>query len=139
MNEVMRKGPIWDLQKLMLKLPQLELPTEHFFANGMYLRHIWVPRGMTIIGRVHKQEHFAICALGHFGISDGIRSFEMFAGDVKVSPPGSKRIGYAIVDSVFITVHRVSQSTDLEAIEDEISEIDPASPFGVGNELKRLK
>jgi hypothetical protein len=138
MNEVMRKGPIWDLQKMMLKLPQLELPTEHFFADGMYLRHVWRPRDTLIVGRVHLKEHFLICALGHVGISDGRGQFELRSGDVRVSQPGTKRSTYALADSILITVHRVS-STDLEAIEAEISETDPASPFGVGNALKRLK
>jgi hypothetical protein len=138
MNEVMRKGPIWDLQRMMLKLPQIQLPTEHFFADGMYLRHVWRPRDTLIVGRVHLKEHFLICALGHVAIFDGRGKFELREGDVRVSSPGVKRSTYAVTDSILITIHR-AEGTDLEKIEAEISEVDPDSPFGVGNELKRLK
>ena len=133
---VVKDNPIWELQRVMLQMPQVEVPTEHFFANGMYLRHVWRPKSMTIIGRVHRQEHFVICALGCIAISDGVKSFEMRAGDVRVSQPGTKRITHALEDSVLITVHKVSQTADLEAIEAEISFDEPDSAFGVGNVLK---
>jgi hypothetical protein len=136
MSAVAKDNPIWALQATMLRMPQTEVPTEHFFANGMYLRHVWRPKGMTIVGRVHKQEHFAICALGRIAISDGYTASVVCAGDVRVSKPGTKRITYALEDSVLITVHKVS-SQDLETVEAEISEIDPDAAFGVGNELKR--
>lgn len=129
------RDSVWKLQSEMLKMPQIEVPTEHYWANGMYARHVWRPKGMTIVGRVHKQEHFCICALGKLMLSDGVTPMLIEAGVVLVSRPGTKRVTYALEDSILITIHRVT-STDLAEAEAEISEEEPEGAFGLGNVLK---
>ena len=43
------------LQAEMVKMPQVELQTEHFFVPGMYCRRVFRPAGTLIVGKVHKQ------------------------------------------------------------------------------------
>jgi len=52
------------LQAEMVKAPQADLKTEHYFSGGMYCRKLSRPAGTLIVGKVHKQDHFFMCAVG---------------------------------------------------------------------------
>ena len=52
------------LQREMSKMPQAELETEHYFSGGMYCRKLIRPAGTLIVGKVHKKDHFFLCAKG---------------------------------------------------------------------------
>ena len=123
------------LQEAAAKLPQLELETRHHFADGMYCRELFRPAGCTIVGKVHKKEHFYIVVSGEVTIvGDGKRE-RVKAPRVFVSKPGTKRAVYAHVDSVCITVHR-TDSLDLNEIEEELIERDDTALFDAQNKLK---
>lgn len=128
-----------DIQRLkavMLKYEQAELKTEHFFANGVYLRMLYVPATCMIVGKIHKSEHLFVLAQGKMTIArDGLRkTFE--APAVIVSQPGVQRAGYAHEDCVCMNIHRTDK-IDLEEVEAELLEYDPESPYLPGNVLKR--
>ena len=126
------------LQSAMLNLPQLELETEHYFADGMYCRWLFRPAGCTIVGKVHKREHFYIVVSGEVTISgDGIPE-RVKAPRIFVSKPGTKRAVYAHEPSVCITVHR-TDSRDLDEIERELIEEDPMALFDAHNRVKPLE
>jgi hypothetical protein len=126
---------IEDLQAAAAKLPQCELLTEHFFADGMYCRSLFRPADTLIVGKVHKAEHFYIIASGTVTIvGDGYR--ETVTGPkVIVSKPGTKRAVYAHTDATTMTVHRTDE-TDLEKIEAELIEEDESACFNAYNQLK---
>ena len=123
------------LQREMLKLPQLELETRHYFADGMYAREVFRPAGCLIVGKVHKKEHFYIVTKGRIRVTtdDGVKEFA--APSVIVSQPGTKRAVLAMEDSVCMTVHRTMKKS-LKNVERELVEDDEISPFGIGNKLK---
>ena len=52
------KEQIGRLQEEVSKLPQTEPLTEHYFSNGMYCRKMFMPAGMLLVGKAHKQDHF---------------------------------------------------------------------------------
>lgn len=128
---------ILTLQAELSKLPQVELETEHHFADGMYARVVRRPKGTTIVGKVHKKEHFYIVTKGAVRVSDGETWNDYRAGDVIVSRPGTKRAVFALEDSICMTVHRTNKR-NLEKIERELVVDDPTALFGPGNKLKRL-
>lgn len=122
----------------MLQHRQMELPTKHHFADGMYCRELFRPKDTTIVGKVHKREHFYIVLSGEVTIvGDGKRE-RVRAPRIFVSAPGTKRAVYAHEDSICITVHRTFE-TDLEAIERELVEPDETSLYGPGNVLRALE
>lgn len=124
------------LQAAMLTMPQIELSTSHFFADGMYARVLPRPKGCTIVGKVHKREHFYIVAKGRVAVymDDGeAKIYE--AGSVIVSKPGTKRAVHALEDSICMTIHR-SDETDLDKLEAELIEPDETALFDAEN--KRL-
>jgi hypothetical protein len=119
------------LQAEMVKMPQAELPTEHFFADGMYCRLLFRPAGTLIVGKVHKKEHLYIICSGTVEIA-GVG--EITGPRVFVSQPGTKRAVLALTDATCLTVHR-TDNKDLDAIEAELIEDDALALFDSHNRL----
>lgn len=132
-----QRGKVNRLQAEMLKFEQVELPTDHYFADGMYARVIARHAGVLIVGKVHKREHFYIVTKGRIQVTtdDGVR--EIAAPAVIVSKPGTKRAVLAMEDSVCMTVHRTDK-TDLDEIEAELIEPDGTALFDAYNRPKEL-
>lgn len=135
-NQVSREQ-IDRLQSEMVKMPQAELVTEHFFSPGMYCRRVYRPAGTLIVGKVHKEPHFFLCAKGEIiaWTENGMKKLQ--AGDVVESKPGTKRVTLATMDSIGITIHKTDK-TDLDEIEAELVEPDDMALFGTGNKLKEI-
>jgi quercetin dioxygenase-like cupin family protein len=125
----------WALQAALLEMPQFEPPTEHIFHGGMYCRKVSIPAGCTLVGKVHKQEHFFAVASGTVCVTtdDGAQLLSGFT--LLTSYPGTKRAIHAVSDSVFMTFH-ATDATDVEQAEQALVEEDAASPFALGNKLK---
>jgi len=117
-------------------LPQAQgLITEHYFSDGMYCRKLIRPAGTLIIGKVHKKDHFFLCAKGEIiaWSESGMRHLK--AGDVICSKPGTKRVTYAITEAIGITFHRTDK-TNLDEIEEELIEPSEIALFDSANNLK---
>ena len=125
------------LQSVMLQMPQVELPTEHYFADGMYCRFLPRKEGVLIVGKVHKKEHLYIVASGTVAVTTDEGVQEITGPRVLVSRPGTKRAVLALTDAVCMTVHR-TENTDLDEIERELIEPDDSALFNAQNELKEI-
>ena len=140
--EVLKASPVasvLDLQRAMAELPQIDLETRHYFADGMYCREVARPAGALIVGKVHKREHFYMVVQGAVAvIQDGAERKVYHAPAVIVSKPGTKRAVLALEDSVCLTVHRTDK-TDLADIEAELIEPDDTALFGPDNRRKALE
>lgn len=142
MNDILEKiipskEQIEKLQAEMVKMPQAELKTEHYFSEGMYCRKLIRPSGTLIVGKVHKKAHFFLCAKGEIiaWTESGMKTLK--AGDIIESQPGTKRVTYAISDAIGITVHKTDK-TDLDEIEAELIEPDETALFDSSNKLKQF-
>lgn len=129
------KEQIERLQSEMAALPQAELVTEHSFSPGMYLRKVYRQAGTLIVGKVHKEPHFFLCAKGEIIAWTETGMQHLYAGDVVESKPGTKRVTLAVTDAIGITIHRTDK-TDLDDIETELIEPDTAALFDSSNKLK---
>ena len=123
------------LQAEMVKLPQAELLTEHYFSDGMYCRKLFRPAGTLIVGKVHKKDHFFLCASGEIIAWSEKGMVTLRAGDIIESKAGTKRVTLAVEDSIGITFHRTDK-TDLDEIEAELIEPEAAALFDAFNKLK---
>jgi len=135
-NIIPSREQIEQLQAEMVKMPQAELQTEHYFSeSGMYCRKVFRPAGTLIVGKVHKHHHLFLCAMGEIiaWTENGMKRLK--AGDVVESKPGTKRVTLAVTDAIGMTVHRTDK-TDLDEIEAELVELDETSMFDSGNNLK---
>ena len=124
---------ITKLEDFMRSLPQAELHTEHYFADGMYCRLLERKAGTLIVGKQHKREHFYIVAKGKVQVGKDIYE----AGTVIISKPGTKRAVLALEDSICLTVHR-TKKRNLDQIEKQLIEPDTKALFDAENKLKEL-
>jgi hypothetical protein len=100
------------------KLPQVELPTKHYFSKGVYGREIVMPKGILVIGKIHKFNTMNVISSGEVSVLsiDGVKRFK--APYTFVSSPGAKRVIYAHDDVTWTCFHGTHE-TNVEKIEDE--------------------
>lgn len=125
------------LQAEMVKVPQADLKTEHYFSGGMYCRKLIRPAGTLIVGKVHKKDHFFMCAAGEIIAWSEKGMVTLRPGDIIESKAGTKRVTLAVSDSIGVTFHRTDK-TDLDEIEAELIEPDETALFDSQNRLKVL-
>lgn len=121
------------LQAELAKLPQLVMEAKHYFVKGMYARELHIPAGTTLIGKVHKTEHFFMLLSGDMTLwtEEGMRRVQ--APYIARAMPGIKRVGFAHSDSVCANVH-ATEFTDLEQIEEQLVEKEDLSMITSGLE-----
>jgi hypothetical protein len=129
------------LQDELLKLPQYEPKTQHYFANGMYLRTLWSPAGSRIVGAVHKTEHFYAVLTGHVQVATDEGVIELNANrdgpQILVCPVGTKRAVSVIEDAWRMNVHLNPKNiTSVDELELELIEHEERSAFLPGNKTK---
>ena len=134
-NKIPTREEIERLQSEMAKMPQPELETEHYFSGGMYCRKLIRPAGTLIVGKVHKKDHFFMCAQGQIIAWSEKGMVTLNAGDVLCSKAGTKRVTLAVTDAIGITFHKTSK-TNLDKIEKELIEPDELALYDSANKLK---
>jgi len=101
------KPQIEELQQALSTMPQATtMVTSHYFADGMYCRKLFRQAGTLIVGKEHKMSHFFICAMGEIKVWTEKGVITLKAGDIVETMPGTKRVTYAVTDSIGITVHK---------------------------------
>jgi hypothetical protein len=110
---------IQKFEQCLRKLPQLEIAPTHHFADGLYAREILIPAGCMLTGKIHRGEHLNFLMQGDITVwtEEGMKRLQ--APAVIVSKPGTKRVGYAHEDTIWVTVH-ATHETSLEALESEL-------------------
>ena len=106
-----------NLAKELAKNP-IDAPVKHNFSEGVYVREIFMPKGMLIIGKVHKTRHLNILQSGRCTVWTPLRRFQVVGPCTFESFEGEQKIVYMHEDTVWSTVH-VTDETDLAKIEDK--------------------
>lgn len=105
------------LERKMAKLPQVELQLQHYFKNGMYARVVHVPKDTMICGKIHSTGTVGVLAKGSMAVHGEDGETKIVASPyIHTAEPGFKRVGLALEDVVWVTIHR-TDSTDLDQIE----------------------
>ena len=133
MNQSLIKKPdsaemrdaIFRLEAELEKLPQVEIEYVHRFTPGLYTREMRVPAGVMCTGAIHKTEHISIFLEGRMIVPDSNGgSMEIVAPIVETAQPGIKRVGVALEDVRWLTVHP-TELTDVDEILELIVTNDP--------------
>lgn len=111
------RDKVFAIEAEMKKQPQLELEVKNHFCNGVYARELFIPKNVIIVGKIHKYQNLNMLVKGRLMVSIDDNITEVNAPFVVVSPAGTKRIVYAIEDSIWITIHRTDE-LDLNKIEE---------------------
>lgn len=104
------------LESQMLTAEQVEIEPVHYFAHGVYAREITIPAGTLLTGKIHRQSQINIISKGHISIRTEEGVIDVHAPATVVSPPGTKRIGYAHTETVWTTISG-TEETDVDKLE----------------------
>ena len=96
---------ILELQELVASGEQLDVPMTHHHSDGIYLREMFIPKGVVAVGKIHATRHLNI-------ILSGTCTVWSVHGKVKLTGPcvfeslaGMKKVAYAHTDVRYMTVH----------------------------------
>ena len=111
MEELSEISAIDRIEAEMANLPPVELPLEHFFTSGLYVRKIFMPANSFVVSMKHKTTHPFFILKGKVAVlkesSDG--GFEQEAiyhgGDMGITKPNTKRFLWNLEDTTWVTCH----------------------------------
>lgn len=110
------KVAIAEVEKDLLKMPQVACPVVHRFGPGIYMREVRVPAGTLTIGHHQNFEHQNLFLQGRVTIlNDDGSTTELKAPMSFVGKPGRK-IGFIHEDMVWLNIYATNE-TDVEKLE----------------------
>jgi len=92
---------------------------QHRFADGVYSREYFMPRGFVGTSKMHGRKNFFVLLSGHITIWSREGKKEYHAPEILITIPGTRRIIKAHEDSTIATFHGTHE-TDIEKIEEEV-------------------
>ena len=96
-------------------------PVKHTFSDGIYVREMFIPKGMMLVGKIIKQTHHIFLMSGKIAIITEEGEKIMEGPCSIVAKGGTKRVGYALTDVVWINVHpNTTDTQDLDKLEKEV-------------------
>jgi len=96
-----------------------EFKTDHYFSDGVYCRQIFLPKGVFVVGKIHRTSHLNIISTGdvtvrtQYGI-DRLKGPCTFKSEV-----WTQRAVLAHEDTIWTCVHP-TELTDVDEIEADI-------------------
>lgn len=109
------------LATVLAAAPQIDIPVEHFFAPGMYVRKCTIQAGAYVIGKKHRHRHPTMLVKGEATINTDAGMVRISAPHIWISQEGAQRALYTHSECEFVTVHLNPDDTqDLEAIEADV-------------------
>ncbi len=114
-------------------------PLKHTFADGLYIREIFMPKGQIVSTGIHKVEHPYFVQKGDVSVltDEGIKRVK--APYNGITKPGTKRLIYMHEDSVWITVHATNKSKVEDVLNDVIAKDFDDPDISIESMKKQLK
>lgn len=122
----------------LMQQPQVEIPLQHFFAQGVYARQGVIKKGTLLIGAIKKISHINIITSGDISIFTEEGEQRITGPATMVSAPGTKRVGYAHEDTVWTTIIGTDQ-TEVEKVEEQVLAKTYEDYLAYCNQLKALE
>mgnify|MGYP003134834161 FL=1 len=98
-----------------------QMPIDHFFMDGVYIRKMTMYQGYIVIGAIHKHRHMCFLLEGHLSVASSSGIKEYIAPCYIISEPGEKRILYAHKDSHWYNTHKNPDNIeDVQELEKQI-------------------
>jgi hypothetical protein len=94
-------------------------PLKHSFADGIYVREIFIPAGIVLTGKIHRHAHPNFLMKGEVEVFTESGGMETLVAPLSmISKAGTKRVVKTLTDTVWITVHHNPDNiTDTDKIE----------------------
>ena len=96
-------------------------PLKHTFADGIYIRQMDMKADSMVVGAIHNHLHAWFLLTGKLAVITEDSVEEFIAPCYVLATPGSKRVIYAIEESIFVNIHKNPNNIkDIKKLEDEI-------------------
>ena len=115
-SDIAMRDKVAHLEAVMREGPTVEIEVRHHFSKGVYAREIFIPKGTVLVGKIHKHENLNIISQGDISVLTENGMERLKAPFTLVSPPGTKRAGFAHEDTVWLSIHGTDE-TDVDKIE----------------------
>lgn len=119
------------IEEEMKKLPQVDIPKTHYFANGLYAREINIKKGTLLIGKMHKFSQINTVSKGDISVLTENGWKRMKAPFTFESPAGIKRAGYAHEDTTWTTYCGTKET--------EVDKMDEVLTIGTYQDYLKIK
>ena len=97
------------------------IPIQHFFMDGVYIREMTMFEGTVVIGAIHKTLHMCFLLKGSLTVADENGVKDYIAPCKIIATPGVKRVLYANEDSVWYNTHKNPSNTeDVSKLEEDL-------------------
>jgi hypothetical protein len=93
------------------------LPVKHYKCGNVYAREIFIPKGVIVVGKIHRHSHLNIISQGAVQVVTEFGYNRYVAPFTFVSEVGTKRVVCADADTIWTTIHESDKNT-LEEIEE---------------------
>jgi len=92
--------------------------TDHFFAPGIYLRTLFIPKGFMLVGKYHKEERLTILLKGKLSLVAHDNTRLVCEAPYIFLAGVGKKAGYAAVDSWIANIFpNPTDERDLDKLE----------------------
>ena len=118
MTQVVTRSRVEELEREILRAPQVDLNTTHCLNGGVYARTIFIPAGTILTGATHKKDHINV-VMGDITVTTDDGPKRLTGYQVIPTKAGSKRAGIAHADTYWTTICP-TELTDVEEIENEL-------------------
>lgn len=115
-RKLRRQQQILAIEATCKKQEQVDVLVEHFFANGVYARQMYLPAGVLAVGKLHKFENICVVSKGVVRVTTDEGFDVITAPATFVGKAGVKRVLLALEDTIWTTFH-TSIDDDLDKIE----------------------
>ena len=96
-------------------------PLKHTFADGVYVRQMDMQADSMVVGAIHNHLHVWFLLTGHLMVITEDTTEEFIAPCYVLATPGSKRVIYAMEDSIFVNIHKNPYNIkDIKKLEDDL-------------------
>lgn len=109
------------LEASMLSVPQAECPVQHHFAPGMYAREITIPKGVVVVGAIHKTNNLVVLSKGRLRMATTEGTQDISAPHTMICMAGAKNTVLALEDSVWTNFFPTDE-TDVDRLVEILTE-----------------
>jgi len=121
------RNKVQEFEEAMCQIPGAhrgdwdKCPLKHTFADGIYVREIFIPKGTLIVSKIHKASHPYFVLSGDLSVLTEEGEVRIVAPYSGITPAGTKRVLYIHEDTTWITIHlNLTNTKNLEELEEDI-------------------
>lgn len=100
-----------DFEIFLSQFEEIEIETDHEFADGICKRKVIFPEGMLATGKVHIKDHMDVMLEGEMLVAteDGFK--HLVAPCTMTTKAGTKKAGIALKRTVWVSYHPTETKT----------------------------